>query len=163
MIFEISQNYQLIQPDIFSFSMPSGDETCHRMIETPIEDMKGYIRTIRLILRHSFPIFKHWDEYLASSCSFVLSFSNLRSSAVQAGFDPLLAWCWPICIDALLISGSLMVLRGSVQGLSTLLGWGVLASYTAISTGFNIAHSPGVCIRLPMQSRPFRFVSVWKY
>ncbi|MBN1165913.1 MAG: DUF2637 domain-containing protein [Methanospirillaceae archaeon] len=50
---------------------------------------------------------------------------------------------WPICIDALLISGSLMVLRGSVQGSSTLLGWGVLVSYTAISTGLNIAHAPG--------------------
>ena len=76
-------------------------------------------------------------------CSFVLSFSNLWSSAVQAGFDPLLAWCWPICIDALLISWSLMVLWGSVQGSSPLFGWGVLASYTAISTGFNIAHAPG--------------------
>ncbi|MDX8549536.1 DUF2637 domain-containing protein [Methanospirillum sp. J.3.6.1-F.2.7.3] len=50
-------------------------------------------------------------------CSFVLSFSNLRSSAVEAGFDPILAWCWPICIDALLISGSLMVLRGNSPGI----------------------------------------------
>ncbi|MGV8108904.1 DUF2637 domain-containing protein [Methanospirillum sp.] len=104
--------------------------------------MKGYIRTIRLILRHSFPIFKHWDEYLAPSCSFVLSFSNLRSSAVEAGFVPILAWCWPICIDALLISGSLMVLRSNVQGVSSAFGWGVLITFTGISTAFNIAHSP---------------------
>ncbi|QXO96319.1 DUF2637 domain-containing protein [Methanospirillum purgamenti] len=46
-------------------------------------------------------------------CSFVFSFESLRSSAVEAGFDPLLAWCWPICIDALLISGSLMALLGN--------------------------------------------------
>ncbi|NLW77417.1 MAG: DUF2637 domain-containing protein [Methanomicrobiales archaeon] len=53
-------------------------------------------------------------------CSFVLSFESLRSSAVEAGFDPLIAWCWPICIDALLISGSLMVLRSNVQGVSSI-------------------------------------------
>lgn len=74
--------------------------------------------------------------------SFFLSFANLRESAVEAGFSPLLAWCWPICIDALLISGSLMVLRANVQGSRAAFGWGVLLVYTGISTGFNIAHSP---------------------
>lgn len=74
--------------------------------------------------------------------SFGLSFSNLRESAVEAGFSPLLAWCWPICIDALLISGSLMVLRANVKGTRAAFGWGVLLVYTGISTGFNIAHSP---------------------
>ncbi|WP_214036265.1 DUF2637 domain-containing protein [Methanospirillum sp.] len=59
---------------------------------------------------------------VAALCSFVLSFSNLLSSAVQAGFDPLLAWCWPICIDALFISGSPIVFRGNSPGSSPAFG-----------------------------------------
>jgi CRP-like cAMP-binding protein len=39
-----------------------------------------------------------------------------------------------------------MVLRSNVQGSSSVFGWGVLISYTAISTGFNIAHSPGALL-----------------
>ncbi|MDX8551908.1 DUF2637 domain-containing protein [Methanospirillum sp. J.3.6.1-F.2.7.3] len=69
-------------------------------------------------------------------------FQSLRSSAVEAGFDPILAWCWPICIDALLISGSLMVLRNSLQRDSTRFGWLVLSAFTLVSILFNVIVSP---------------------
>jgi|GEM_PF-3097765 len=35
-----------------------------------------------------------------------------------------------------------MVLRSNVQGSSSAFGWGVLITFTGISTVFNIAHSP---------------------
>ena len=70
-------------------------------------------------------------------------FQSLRSSAALVDSIPSRSGSWPICIDALLISGSLMVLRSDVQGSSSAFGWGVLITFTGISTGFNIAHSPG--------------------
>ncbi|MGV8108109.1 DUF2637 domain-containing protein [Methanospirillum sp.] len=93
-------------------------------------------------------------------CSFVLSFSNLRSSAVEAGFDPILTWCWPICIDALLISGSLMVFRGNSPG--GILGFRVGGPHHLHRDRYLGLPSPtlrvGFCIRLPMQSLRFHCV-----
>lgn len=76
-------------------------------------------------------------------CAFVLSFANLQAGAVQAGITPWLAWAWPVCIDALLIAGSLMILRSSLKQESTLFGWLVVVTFTGVSICFNIAHSPG--------------------
>jgi hypothetical protein len=74
--------------------------------------------------------------------SFLLSFVNLQAVAMEAGISPWLSWLWPLCIDALLVSGSLMILRSSLRGESAVTGWGVLLSFTAISTAFNMIHSP---------------------
>lgn len=75
-------------------------------------------------------------------CAFMLSFANLQAGAVQAGISPWLSWAWPVCIDALLIAGSLMILRSSLRQESTRFGWAVVIVFTVVSVTFNIAHSP---------------------
>lgn len=74
--------------------------------------------------------------------AFALSFFNLQAAALQAGISPWLSWLWPVCIDALLIAGSLMILRSSLRNESPVIGWSVLISFTAVSTAFNVLHSP---------------------
>lgn len=76
-------------------------------------------------------------------CAFLLSFCNLQAMAIESGINPWLSWAWPVCVDALLIAGSLMILRASLRLETTYFGWFVLAAFTAVSTAFNIAHSPG--------------------
>jgi len=75
-------------------------------------------------------------------CAFCLSFYNLQLQATEAGINPWLSWMWPVCLDCLLIAGSLMVLRSSLRGDSAYVGWSVLLVFTGISTGFNVIHSP---------------------
>ena len=75
-------------------------------------------------------------------CSFILSFSNLRYAAEISLIDPVLTWAWPLCIDSLLVSGSLLVLRNSLRGESTRFGWLVLSVFTGVSIAFNVAVSP---------------------
>lgn len=76
-------------------------------------------------------------------CSFILSFSNLRYAAELSRIDPVLTWAWPICIDSLLVSGSLLILRNSLRQESTRFGWIVLSVFTLVSILFNVAVSPG--------------------
>jgi hypothetical protein len=79
---------------------------------------------------------------IIAGCSFILSFFNLQAVATEAGIDPLLSGLWPVCIDALLVAGSLMILRSSIRDESALEGWFVLLVFTGISTMFNVLHSP---------------------
>ncbi len=79
---------------------------------------------------------------IIASCSFLLSFFNLQATAIQAGINTYLSWAWPICIDCLLIAGSLMILYSSIRNEPTYMGWLVLLGFTLVSTLFNIAHSP---------------------
>lgn len=79
---------------------------------------------------------------LIMGCAFLLSFANLQAGAVEAGISPWLSWAWPVCIDALLIAGSLMILRSSLRQESTRFGWAVVVMFTGVSVAFNIAHSP---------------------
>ncbi|MDD1730243.1 MAG: DUF2637 domain-containing protein [Methanospirillum sp.] len=75
-------------------------------------------------------------------CSFILSFSNLRYAAELSRIDPVLTWAWPVCIDSLLVSGSLLILRNSLRQESTRFGWIVLSVFTLVSILFNVAVSP---------------------
>jgi len=75
-------------------------------------------------------------------CAFALSFFNLQEAATDAGINPYLSWLWPLCIDALLVAGSLMILRSSLLNESTRPGWSVLLSFTIVSIAFNTIHSP---------------------
>ena len=79
-------------------------------------------------------------------CSFILSFSNLRYAAEISLIDPVLTWAWPLCVDSLLVSGSLLVLRNSLRGESTRFGWLVLSVFTGVSIAFNVAVSPDTWI-----------------
>ena len=74
--------------------------------------------------------------------SFALSFVNLQAAAIESGINTWLSFLWPVCIDAVLIAGSLMILRSSLRNESPVVGWLVLLGFTIVSTGFNILHSP---------------------
>ncbi len=80
---------------------------------------------------------------IVMGCAFLLSFANLQAGTVKAGISPWLSWAWPVCVDALLIAGSLMILRSSLRKESTWFGWLVVFGFTGVSVGFNVVHSPG--------------------
>jgi len=79
---------------------------------------------------------------IIAGCSFLLSFFNLQAAALEAGINPWLSWLWPVCVDSLLIAGSLMILRSSIRDESPVVGWSVLLVFTGVSTLFNVLHSP---------------------
>ncbi|PWR73357.1 DUF2637 domain-containing protein [Methanospirillum stamsii] len=84
-----------------------------------------------------------------AASAFLLSFANLQAAAQEAGISPFLSWLWPLCVDALLIAGSLMILRSNLRNESPIVGWSVLIVFTGISTLFNVIHSPdGIMSRL---------------
>jgi predicted XRE-type DNA-binding protein len=93
-------------------------------------------------LEKSIPDLTGMAVLLIAGCAFALSFFNLQAAALQAGISPWLSWLWPVCIDALLIAGSLMILRSSLRNESPWVGWIVLLSFTLVSTIFNVLHSP---------------------
>ncbi len=79
---------------------------------------------------------------IIAGSAFCLSFYNLQLQAIESGINLWLSWLWPLCLDALLVAGSLMVLRSSLRGEPALVGWSVLLAFTGISTFFNVIHSP---------------------
>jgi len=74
--------------------------------------------------------------------AFILSFVNLRLQAIESGIPENLAFMWAVVIDALLISGSLMILRSGLRGERALSGWSVLFVFTGVSVFFNATHAP---------------------
>jgi len=80
--------------------------------------------------------------FIIAISAFSLSFVNLQELAAQSEINPYLTWLWPLCIDALLVAGSLEILRSSIKQLSTRVGWMVLISFTLVSISFNLVHSP---------------------
>lgn len=74
--------------------------------------------------------------------AFLLSFKNLTEAAIEAGIDPIIAPLWPVCIDALLVAGSLMIYSSIIKRESPLTGWIIMIAFVATSVAFNVAHSP---------------------
>lgn len=93
-------------------------------------------------LEQSIPDLTGLAVLIIAVSAFALSFFNLQAAALQAGISPCLSWLWPVCIDALLIAGSLMILRSSLRNESPMIGWSVLISFTTVSIAFNVLHSP---------------------
>lgn len=87
-------------------------------------------------------------------CSFVLSFCNLQATAIQSGINPWLSWMFPICIDCLMIAGSMMILRENLRDGDTRVGWGVLVMFTGISIVFNVSQSPSDAISVASHCVP---------
>lgn len=77
-----------------------------------------------------------WEVYF-------FSFVNHQAGAVKAFISPRLSWAWPVYIDALLIAGSLMILRTSLRKESTRFGCLVVIGFTGVSVGLNVVHSLG--------------------
>lgn len=72
--------------------------------------------------------------------AFVLSFEAISALAVENGVNPSLAWLMPILVDGAMIVFSINVLRATVAGESTRIGWGLILAFTAVSVVFNIEH-----------------------
>ncbi len=74
--------------------------------------------------------------------AFALSFNNLNETALEAGIPAMLSPLWPLSLDLFLLAGSIYILRANLTDESSTPGWTVLMVFTAVSTAFNVAHSP---------------------
>jgi len=79
--------------------------------------------------------------FLAGS-AFVLSYDSLYRLAIANGITPWLAWLWPLCLDAFVVSASLAVLRNSLISERTFYQWVLVGSFTILSISFNAIHAP---------------------
>lgn len=72
----------------------------------------------------------------------VLSFSGLQKLAVDSGFDPTIAWLFPVIVDGMVLTGSLGVIAAGLVGLRTWFEWMLTILGVAISVAGNIAAAP---------------------
>ena len=79
--------------------------------------------------------------FLAVS-AFVLSYDALYRLALANGITPWLAWLWPLCLDAFMVSASLAVLRNSLVSERTWYQWILVGVFTVLSIAFNAIHAP---------------------
>ena len=79
--------------------------------------------------------------FLAVS-AFVLSYDALYRLALANGITPALAWLWPLCLDAFMVSASLAVLRNSLVSERTWYQWVLVGAFTILSVSFNAIHAP---------------------
>jgi hypothetical protein len=80
---------------------------------------------------------------LLSAVSFALSYSALRNLALGSGAVlPSLSWAWPLVVDGAMVVFSLTILRASLYGERTWLQWFLVASFSLLSVGLNVAHAP---------------------
>jgi len=71
--------------------------------------------------------------------SFVLSFSGVRELGIQAGYHPILAALLPLCLDGLVLAGSITILDAEMRGLSKKFGWTITLVGVAASVAANVA------------------------
>lgn len=69
----------------------------------------------------------------------VLSFNTLMETARDFGYGPFLSILWPLLIDGIILSQSLVVLRRSRLGFSTTFNWFLLAVFELASLFINAA------------------------
>lgn len=71
--------------------------------------------------------------------SFVLSFSGVRELGIQAGYHPILASLLPLCLDGLVLAGSVTVLDGELRNRGKGFGWTITLFGVAASVAANVA------------------------
>lgn len=79
--------------------------------------------------------------FLAVSAA-VLSYDALYRLALANGITSWLAWLWPLCLDAFMVSASLAVLRNSLVSEGTWYQWALVILFTILSIIFNAIHAP---------------------
>ncbi len=80
--------------------------------------------------------------FLLATGAFVLSYSALRQVALSFGLPPVLAYIWPVLLDAAMVIFSLAVLRGSLRGERTLYPWILTGLFAFLALGGNVYHAP---------------------
>lgn len=78
---------------------------------------------------------------LLACASFVLSYDALYRTALANGITPALAWLWPLCLDAAMVTVSLAVLRNSLLQERTWYQWLLAIAFTAASVIVNALHA----------------------
>lgn len=78
---------------------------------------------------------------LLACASFVLSYDALYRTALANGITPALAWLWPLCLDAAMVTVSLAVLRNSLLQERTWYQWILAIAFTAASVIVNALHA----------------------
>lgn len=78
--------------------------------------------------------------------SFVLSYDALYRTALANGITKELAWLWPLCLDAAMVTVSLAVLRNSLLQERTWYQWGLAIAFTAASVTVNALHAPATTL-----------------
>lgn len=96
---------------------------------------------IMIPITRSLPLIISGLVMIIAGSSFVLSYVNLRRTAIDAGIPEDLAFLWPLCLDAFLVLASIYILRASIRNERTWPGWSVLITFTVISVIFNIQDS----------------------
>jgi len=71
--------------------------------------------------------------------SFSISYYSLYQMAVNHGIHSLIAWLWPLGLDAFMIASCLAVIRFKTLKESTIYPWILVAVTTIASIGFNVA------------------------
>ena len=71
--------------------------------------------------------------------SFVLSFSGVRELGIQAGYHPILAALLPLCLDGLVMAGSITILDAEMRGLGKRFGWTITLVGVGASVAANVA------------------------
>ena len=94
-----------------------------------------------ILTTQSLPLIIAGLVMIIAGSSFVLSYVNLRRTAIDAGIPEDLAFLWPLCLDAFLVLASIYILRASIRNERTWPGWSVLITFTVISVLFNIQDS----------------------
>lgn len=77
-----------------------------------------------------------------SASAFILSYDALYRLALANGITHSLAWLWPLCLDAFMVSASLAVLRNSLVSERTWYQWVLVGAFTILSISFNAIHAP---------------------
>lgn len=83
---------------------------------------------------------------LLALCAGILSYDSLRILAIEAGISPLLAILFPITIDGLILSGSLLLLFYANKGRTTVYGFLLTALGVVASIAGNVAVSDNTLI-----------------
>lgn len=88
--------------------------------------------------------------WVVSLSSFSLSFAGVQSLGIAAGYNIWLASLLPICLDGLVLAGSIVILDAEVRGLSKRYGWLITLVGVSASVGVNIASamSSGITAQL---------------
>lgn len=72
----------------------------------------------------------------------ILSFSGLQKLALDAGFDPSIAWLLPVIVDGMVLTGSLGVIAANLVGLRAWYEWMLTIVGVSISIAGNVAAAP---------------------
>lgn len=89
-----------------------------------------------------------------AGAAFVLSYDALHSLALANDIKPSLAWLWPLCLDAFMVTASLAVLRASLNAEGKVYQWVLVGAFTGASIAFNVIHAPTTLLARAIYALP---------